>query len=87
MRRVKSEVFTMNMCERIFEEMHADCPGWMKYDPELMESAKATQKDTVFCICPCRKRARMQLQMEAPRNCIRGFTYSPAMQLWLELAN
>lgn len=61
LRRVKSEVFTMNMCERLFEEMHADCPGWMKYDPELMESAKVTQKDTVFCICPCRKRPLGQI--------------------------
>jgi hypothetical protein len=50
------EVFTMNICERLFDEAHDQCPGWMKYDPELMESARATEEDTVFCVCPCHKR-------------------------------
>jgi hypothetical protein len=50
------EVFTMNMCDRFFDDAHQDCSGWMKFDPERMESAKATDKDLVFCICPCHKK-------------------------------
>jgi hypothetical protein len=50
------EVFTMNMCERLFDDAHDECPGWTKYDPERMESAKAKEGDTVFCICPCHKK-------------------------------
>ena len=50
------EVFTMNMCERFFEDAHKECPGWMKYDAERMSSPKAKEGDTVFCICPCHKK-------------------------------
>jgi hypothetical protein len=50
------EVFTMNICERLLDEEHKDCPGWVKFDTERMESAKTTEKDVVFCICPCHKK-------------------------------
>jgi hypothetical protein len=50
------EAFTMNMCERLFDGAHEDCPGWMKYDSDWMEPAKATERDVVFCICPCHKK-------------------------------
>lgn len=56
------EAFTMNTCQRLFEDAHEDCPGWMKYDPERMESAKAKEGDTVFCFCKChRKSARREI--------------------------
>jgi hypothetical protein len=51
-------VFTMNLCERLFEDAHENCPGWMKYDGELMDSVTATANDTVFCICPCHKQVQ-----------------------------
>lgn len=50
------ETFTMNMCERLFENAHERCPGWLKYDPHFMESATAPEKDLAFCVCPCDKK-------------------------------
>ena len=49
------EVFTMDMCGRLFDDAHEECPGWMKYNSDQMESVGATEKDVVFCICSCHK--------------------------------
>ena len=53
------EVFTMNICEQLMAGKHDECPGWLKYDAEQMEppkGKKATEQDTVFCICPCHRK-------------------------------
>jgi hypothetical protein len=52
------EVFTTNLCEKFRGGEHDECPGWMKFDPARMESPTATEKDTVFCVCSCHKKAK-----------------------------
>jgi hypothetical protein len=50
------EIFAVNICDKLCNGKHADCPGFLKYDPETMASAKATETDRVFCICPCHRK-------------------------------
>ena len=48
----------MNICERLGNGNHEECPRFLKYDPQRMEplmGKEATRKDTVFCICACHR--------------------------------
>jgi hypothetical protein len=60
---LEPQTFTGNLCEAYEVKCssrggHDLCPGFLKYDPEIMEGGNPGS--TVWCICEChRKRTRL----------------------------